>query len=831
MRAAVAALLLVAVSAPAAGAAPWPSMRHDARNTGRSPLPGAYRKGDRPWAYKTGKGIFSTPVIGKDGTVYVGSADSNFYAITPTGKRRWRFRTGNIIDSAAVLSKGTVTFGSGDEVLYRLKTKRPRVIWRFRPTKPPVEGQEVNWWEGNADIGPGGVVYAGNTGGYEYAINPDGKQKWAFAAGNSVWTDPAFAPDGTAYVGSVDRNVYALDTDGNKLWSTPTLGFVVSSPALGSDGTVYIGSFDSKLYALDAATGAPKWSFATGDHIYSSPAVEDDPSGNTKAVYFASTDGNVYALDPAGNLLWRYDTGDVVRSSPVLGPMAGGGGDVVYVGAGNGTLFALDAATGRRRWSYDTTSRDPILRDRNDLNASPALGPRGVYIGGEDGSVHYVPYDYCLHHATKRCNTTPGQAFADDVSRVFPISSGGNLQQNGYPQALPDSTTLVSRLVVRKAGATADAQMQPLPDAESLVTADPPFGFSAALSGDGHYVFVVPDTFLKAGTDYALKVGGTYTAGGLRVGPQTIGLTDAGSFSDTIRFRTAPGGGKLPLAKPSRKRASAFQLLRLAVPLPPFLPSVNQIGFDSYDLIAGTLAKSRPGPDGVGTFLLWLQGGRRDAKGHLVADPKASLAFPIGGTYRGNEFILTGKNLELTFSFGDVPLERFDLRGRMGASRRVKPGAALYAEALCATVPNYGPVLAVATRLCNQEGKLVSSGTFVTKPYAGRANVRPRGLSVRKLELQRPTETSDGSATATLKLRRGARYRARSHAGHILLTDAQSGDVVPISYRKNTTVTKDARGNIASVKLSIPAGTTMPESVRAYVVADAYPLLVRVLTQ
>jgi outer membrane protein assembly factor BamB len=817
-------LLLSIIPATAQAArAPWPSMRHDARNTGRSSLVGNYRAGERPWAFRTGKGIFSTPVVGSDGTVYVGSADDFFYAIRRTGKLRWKFRTGNIIDSAAVLHGGTLTFGSGDETLYRLTTKR-RVVWRFRPTHPPVKGQQVNWWEGNADVGPGGTVYAGNTGGYEYAVTPKGKEKWAFAAGNSVWTDPAFAPDGTAYVGSVDRSVYALDTNGNKIWSTPTLGFVVSSPALGSDGTVYVGSFDSNLYALDGKTGAPKWQFATGDHIYSSPAL-----GSDGTIYFASTDGNVYALDPAGNLLWRYDTGDVVRSSPVLGPAAGGAGEVVYVGAGNGTLFALDAATGKRRWSYDTTSRDPVLRDRNDLNASPALGPRGIYIGGEDGSVHYVPYDYCLHRSDPRCNTSPGQAFPDDLNRVFPISSGGNLLQAGYGQPLPDSTTLIGRLVVRSGGTTADAQMQPMQDAKSLVSADPPFGFSAALSGDGHYVFVVPDSFLAPDTDYSLKLSGTYTAGGLRVGPQTIGATGAGSFGDTIRFHTAPGGGSLPLSKPTRSRATAFRLLRLAAPLPPFLPSVNQIGFDSYDLIAGTLAKSPPGPDGIGTFLLWLQGGRRDRSGRLVADPHASLAFPIGGRYRGNEFILSGKNLELTFSFGDVPLERFDLRGRMGADRRVKPGAALYAEALCATVPNYGPVLAAVTRLCNRDGKLVASGTFVTKPYAARggANVRPRGVKVSKLVLQRPTQSADGSATATLKLARGVRYRARSHAVHILLTDAASGDVVPITYRKNTSVTKDARGNIASVRLSIPSGTSMPPSVRAYVVSDVYPLLAR----
>jgi hypothetical protein len=506
---------------------------------------------------------------------------------------------------------------------------------------------------------------------------------------------------------------------------------------------------------------------------------------------------------------------------------------VLYVGAGNGVLFALDAATGRRRWSYDTTSTDPTLRDRNDLNASPALGTRGVYIGGEDGSIDYVPYDYCLHRSDRRCDTNPGQAFADDLTRVFPVSSGGNLATGGYGAPLPTSTTLPSRLVVRQGGQTADASMQPVPSAKSLVQADPPFDFSATLSGDGHYLFVVPEEFLRPATDYTVKVGGLYAGNGLRVGPQTIGATEAAPFSDTIRFRTASPGGPLPLTV-ARGRVSAFRVRRLAVPLPAFLPSVNQIGFDSYDLIAGTLAKSPPDANGRGTFLLWLAGAKRDARGRLVPDPKTPLSFPLAGRYDHDFFILSGRNLPLTFSFGDVPLERFDMRGQLGPDHRVRPGAALYAEAVCAKVPNYGPELAVVTRLCNSDGRLIASGTFVTQPYkpagaAVAANVRPRGLSVAKLDLQRPSQAADGSAVAQLALRRGAGYPASRHVVHVLLTDAATGAVVPLDYRKGTTLERDKRGNVTIVRLAIPKGTDVPASVRAYVVADVFPLLSKVL--
>jgi serine/threonine-protein kinase len=58
------------------------------------------------------------------------------------------------------------------------------------------------------------------------------------------------------------------------------------------DGTVYIGSLDKKVYALDAATGTPRWKYATSKPIQSSPAVVDG------IVYIGSFE-KVYALEAA----------------------------------------------------------------------------------------------------------------------------------------------------------------------------------------------------------------------------------------------------------------------------------------------------------------------------------------------------------------------------------------------------------------------------------------------------------------------------------------------------------------------------------------------------
>ncbi len=800
-------------------------MRHDSRNTGASTIVARYG-GQRPWALRTGRGIFSTPIIGADGTVYVGSADTYFYAIAPDGRLRWRLKTGGIIDAAAALSpydarlgSAPLTFGSGDALLYHLTTPRsgrPRILWRFRPTKPPVGGQQVSWWEGNVAVGPSGDLYVGNTGGTAYALSPAGRLRWTFTAGQSIWTTPAFTADGSSYWGSLDFHIYRLDGHGRPLWKTFTPGYVVSSPAIGSDGTVYVGSFDSKLYALDPASGLPHWSFQTSDHVYASPALAHDATGRTTAIYIASTDGSVYALSPSGRLLWRYDTGDPVRSSPVLGRApADEHRNILYVGSSNGKLYALNADTGRRRWSFDTTPRDPALHDRNDLNASPALGRTGVVIAGEHGYVEYVPYDYCLHRRDPRCSTDPRQELGDRLDRVLPVTAGGTTLATTHLAGVSPATVLNLRLIVRRGGRTLNAAML---DPGHLITASPRFSYTVQESGDGHYLYVVPQHLLRPGTTYRLRIRGAYTDNGAHMGNFDAHGPRAGGFDQTLTVRTAESGGPLPLVV-GRDRVSAFTISRLAVPMPAFLPSVNQIGFDSYDWITSTIARTGS------HVLLWVTGAYRDARGVERVDPHSAFSFPLAGTYRGHALMVSSPSVPLQFSFGTVPLRRFDLRGQLGSGLSFRPGAALYAETVCASVPNYGAEL-IFTGICNPSGVLAASGTFLSAGYSGTAAQRPAGVGVGTVTLTRPQATRAGVVSARLT---GPALPGPGHVAALLVTDAASGVPVSLDLRANTSVVRDARGRIARVRLDLPAGTALPRRVRVYVIVDAFPLAERTL--
>ncbi|MEN3041771.1 MAG: PQQ-binding-like beta-propeller repeat protein, partial [Fervidobacterium sp.] len=64
--------------------------------------------------------IGSSPAIGSDGTIYVGSSDYYFseysylHAINPDGTLKWKYQTGGLISSSpAIGSDGTIYFGNG----------------------------------------------------------------------------------------------------------------------------------------------------------------------------------------------------------------------------------------------------------------------------------------------------------------------------------------------------------------------------------------------------------------------------------------------------------------------------------------------------------------------------------------------------------------------------------------------------------------------------------------------------------------------------------------------------------------------------------------------
>jgi outer membrane protein assembly factor BamB len=844
------ASLVLAIAARAEQAHPWPSFRHDLRNSGRATFTPRAGSG-HPWSFATGKGIFSTPVIDRDGIVYVGSADRSFYAVGPDGRERWRFETGEIIDSAGALSPfdpargfATVTFGSGDGFVRQLRTgavadPSERLRWTFDARSAPGPGFN-HWFEANVVRLPDGSFLAGNTNFRYYALSPEGHLAWSYTTGSNAWSAAAQDADGTLFWGSLDGFLHAVDPGGRLRWKAPTLGFVAASAAVDGDGTVYVGSFDGGIYAFAASGRAlpwplprwrlPTWRFATQDHVYGSPALREDAAGRIAAIYATSTDGALYALAPDGRLLWRHDVGDPIRSSPVLGRAPDGGGEIVYFGAGDGRLYAVDADSGRRRWSFDTTPDDPELRDRNDLNASPALGPDGIAIGGEHGLLWLVPYDYCLRAEDPRCRRGGDDSVPPDGASLAWITPGGTAL-GAPPDRLPAAAVVTLRLRVHRGGEAVDAAFcgSRWRCGDGVVSAEmsPPVPLQTEISADGRHLHVIPEAPLAPGSDVRLRIHGAWLEGRTRVGNLALFGSEAGRFEHSFELHVEPSAARDFPLHVGADAVGAVAWRRLAVSLPTMMPSLNQIGFDSYDWILSVLARSEADAEGGGRILLFALGARRDAQGRIEADPGTDFAFPLAGTFRGESFVAANRAFVLRVTEVPIPFDRFALRGTLGSDGRVLPGASVWATSDCLSIPNYGPRL-VLGGLCNGlYRRLVTSGTYVTRalPPEARPARRPEGLDVAEIAYEPPANGRAGSVRARLAADPLQGPKLAEHRASLLLVDAVTLEPVALGAAAHSLATADARGLPATIGLELPAGIALPEATDAIVVWDAFPLL------
>lgn len=92
------------------------------------------------WSYQTGGAIYSSPAVGNDGAVYIGSDDGYLYAFEPEGNLRWKIDLKDEVRSSPALSSGnTVAYvGSDDNRLFSVPvTGNP---WQFKTWDDTISG-------------------------------------------------------------------------------------------------------------------------------------------------------------------------------------------------------------------------------------------------------------------------------------------------------------------------------------------------------------------------------------------------------------------------------------------------------------------------------------------------------------------------------------------------------------------------------------------------------------------------------------------------------------------------------------------------------------------
>ncbi len=276
--------------------------------------------------------FLSSPTIAQS-TVYLGSGAGDVYALdADSGALRWKFRTGNVVHASPAIANDTVYIGSWDSFFYALDAKSGALRWRFKTGEDPKIFNQVGI-QSSAVIAQG-MVYFGCRDSHLYALDAaSGEKRWAFDNKGSWVISTPLVKDGVLYFATSDSGLlHALDAQSGAL--RYSLSFkhwpMFSSPAVAGE-RLYIGSHAGTLIAIDLDKHAPAWTFRT-DGAVRNAATYTKPSGEPN--YEAAFDDFFYDDLIIG--VWRMMSIGAVLSSPVVS------NDAIYFGSTDGNLYAID---------------------------------------------------------------------------------------------------------------------------------------------------------------------------------------------------------------------------------------------------------------------------------------------------------------------------------------------------------------------------------------------------------------------------------------------------------------------------------------------------------
>ena len=408
-------LLLISASTALAQPAdsPWPVFNGNNRHTGLSQYELGTDKKEFLWKYKTDSSVESSPTIGADGTIYIGSHDGNLYALNPGGSLKWKF-----------------------------KLAEPVYDERWKVSKAIMAAPAVD---------KNGTTYINGSSNYLHAVNPDGTEKWRFPIkwSNDFWNGPNIGADGTIYIGtarndpkdhSMEAGVYAITPEGQEKWRYPEPSGVTIVPTIAVDGTIYAGAAEvstnkGRIIALDQ-NGKKKWQFDLEQWLEGSASIAADGT-----IYSGSKEGNIYAINHDGSEKWRFKTGSGVSATPSIGPDG-----TVYIGSWDGNFYALESKTGKELWRFDVKiGRDPKLFEgypgKETIITSAAISQDGVIVFADVFDTIYG-LDLKGKELWRNKNNSGGFASSPAIGkegRIYIGSEGGEILALGKSKANTNS--------------------------------------------------------------------------------------------------------------------------------------------------------------------------------------------------------------------------------------------------------------------------------------------------------------------------------------------------------------------------------------------------------
>jgi outer membrane protein assembly factor BamB len=487
MRLLLAAVLLVAVLAPAADA-DWPAFRNDARKTGAQGGTDYQVYKDVWWSTRIpgNTTVEASPVVA-GGIVLIGGWDKVIRAYdAASGKERWNYTmTDKVVASPAIQSGRVYAVDvKGALVSLDLQTGRKYAETTVGLTLAPVTAHE-------------GKLFIGTESGEMKAYEVKSSDSvitllWtfnvaAFRAEGMAPTAPACihaarpirsavaVHDGIVYFGAMNNHLYAVNEEGESdasiraQWTNQTADIVLATPTVDiTNSRVYFASYDGKLRGFSltrpnpASCGAlnrlPTWTYTAP----SNAQMRSSPAFDGTNLYVGTNSGRVLAVAAStGTELWNTGTGDIVVSSPAVanGIVVIGSDDkyVYWIAAGNGTVLKRFPAEGA-------------------IKSSPAVDGSRAFVASFDGTV----YMFGPEIPTRADLVVESITRTDSGIAIVVKNQGDAASVATTLRILQDGSTFIANLALEAIG---PGESRTLTQA---VTLDGPTTFKAIADPDGN---------------------------------------------------------------------------------------------------------------------------------------------------------------------------------------------------------------------------------------------------------------------------------------------------------------------------------------------------------
>jgi len=297
-------------------------------------------EGTLRWSFRTdGEEIvdfwdfyLSDPLV-HEGRVVFGSGDGSVYALDQrTGDLEWRFTTAEIVHAAPIAADGLIFVGGFDGILYALRVETGEVVWEFATEGAPgFPRGDIQRAAALRD----GVLYVGSRDFHIYAIDAaDGSLLWRQKEGDGwIIATPLLSDENVFFGASDGQRFYSLDrATGAINWSVAVKTRVFGSAVPVGDLIIF-GGFNGKLFAVDPASGLVRWRFQTpASRANFATVYEDDGTLNAEMREMYQTPEGFRAAEE------RLLTLGSIPATPAVR------GSMVYFATTEGILYALETA-------------------------------------------------------------------------------------------------------------------------------------------------------------------------------------------------------------------------------------------------------------------------------------------------------------------------------------------------------------------------------------------------------------------------------------------------------------------------------------------------------